>query len=164
MNRSIDPARLGEQLSQLGPGLAVTRGEYRFPAHCSVPDLDWNFMDHAHRRWVHGTYRDALRIYLHRDFSVSLTRVPLGPFKPLVLLTDVRLGPGEFYQMYCLFSLIYVHGVLRNSAEGTVFEWHIVSSRLLKFLHPFLNRKIWKLNHVQTAEDVPLRVRRAELR
>jgi nitrite reductase/ring-hydroxylating ferredoxin subunit len=82
----------------------------------------------------------------------------------MMLVTDIRLGPGLFYQIYTIFNLIYVHGVLRNHSKGTVFEWTIVSHRWLRFLHPLVSRRLTRLNKDQINEDVPIRIRRAELK
>ena len=43
-------------------------------------------------------------------------------------------------------------------------HWAIASHRLLRFLHPLLNRRLLRLNEIQNREDDEIRDRRVELR
>jgi hypothetical protein len=164
--RHIPPEQLQTTFEGLGPAIAVTTGVFEYPATCETRDLDWNHMDQHHRPCVHQTYRGAARLALGYQFALSLTRS--GPFGSFVQVTDVRLGPGLFYQGFSLFGLVYVHCVLENPRAAKVnvirVTWYIVSHRLLKFTHRVIDRRLRQLNEVQNREDGPIRLRRAELR
>lgn len=173
--RYIHPEDLKSSFRSLGPSLAVTSGHYEIKMPCEVRDCDWNQMDQLHRPTLHKTYQESLRVVTDRSFLLSLTHVGLGGIKFFILVTDIRLGPGLFYQAYSLFNLFYIHCIVRttplseqermngNLAVSTS-DWHIVSHRWLKFLHGPLNRKLYRLNEVQNRQDTAVRIRRAELR
>lgn len=173
--RYIRPEDLKSSFKTLNPSLAVTTGHYEIKARCEVRDLDWNHMDQLHRPALHKTYQESLRLVTGRSFELSLTRVSLGGFKFFILVTNIQLGPGLFYQTYSLFNLFYIHCIIqmtplseRDRKNGDVSllssEWHIVSHRWLKFLHAPLNRRLYRINEVQNKDDTPVRIRRADLR
>lgn len=165
---ALPPEKLLENLKTFGRGSAVTSGHFETMGGCSVEDLDWNHMDQLHRPYIHRTYKDSLRLVRNAEMALSLTNVQAAGLRWPVLVTDVRLGPGLFYQSYTLLGLIYVHTVIRMIPRGEValqtVDWHIVSHPWLKFLHGPLSRRLDKLNAVQNAEDVPIRECRRELR
>ena len=173
--RYISPENLVSSFQTLGRSTAVTSGHYEIKVPCEVRDADWNHMDQLHRTAVHRTYQESLRLVTARSFQLSLTSVGLRGFKFFILVTDIQLGPGLFYQAFSLFNLFYVHSIIRmiplseqeeNNGNMTLqmIDWHIVSSRWFKFLHGPLSRRLYRLNDVQNKEDVPVRIRRAELR
>ncbi len=130
---------LGENL---GEKTAITSGFYEFPLHCEIRDLDWNHLDQGHRPWIHKTYRQSLRLSTGKQFATSLTKMSLLGIPFYVLVSDVQLAPGLFFQGYTLFSLIYIHTVIRADEEKVRVEWQIVSPRFFKFLHGYLNRRL----------------------
>lgn len=171
----IGPENLDSSFKTLGPSLAITTGHYEIKAPCEVRDIDWNHMDQLHRPSIHKTYLESLRLVTGRSFQLSLTRIPVGWFKFLVLVTDIQLGPGLFYQGFSLFNLLYVHHVIRMIpiSEGErvdenitlhAIDWYIISHPFFKFLHGPVSRRLYRINDIQNREDVPVRIRRAELR
>ena len=146
--------------------MAVTRGSYKVLTPVSVADMDWNHMDPHHREHVHRTYGNSLRICTGADFQLSLTKYGRWPL--LLPVIDVRVAPGLFYQCVSVFSLVTLLSVIRSvdTREGTAhsIDWYIVSKSVWKFLHPWLNRRMERLNRTQNAEDDPVRLRRLELR
>ena len=166
MNEKIFTSKeeLENKLLSISNRLVMTKGEYRFPPHCSVEDLDWNHMDWAHRPTIHNTYNNSVRLHAEPNFALSVTNQKFLGLNVFVQVSDVKIKTGFFYQCYTVLGLIYIHGVLENSSETTCFSWYILSPWWLKPLHGVLSRKLYNLNHVQIAEDVPLRKRRKELR
>ena len=165
--RFVEPEQLISQFRSLGPSVAVTEGVFELDNPCPVEDMDWNHLDQLHRPCIHRTYQRSCRMVVGRSFAVSLTR--LGRFGFWVVMTDVRLGPGFFYQMFSLFNLMYVHTVIRQEPlpgdrSRIRVQWFIVSNRLFRFLHPVIDRRLQRLNRVQNEEDLPIRDRRAALR
>lgn len=165
-NIFIDPEDLERQLNQLDDAMTVTHGSYQTLSPGLTTDLDWNHMDPNHRQYIHRTYGKSLRICTGADFQISLTKY--GDWPLLLPVADVRLRPGLFYQCFSVFSLATVIAVLRtaehNGGAAQRIDWYIVSKRIWKFLHPWLNRKMAQLNRIQNAEDEPIRNRRFGLR
>lgn len=165
--RAPSESTLERQFRGLGAGAAVTRGRYSLEGDASVEDLDWNHMDQEHRPFIHDTYHHAVRIASGQDFAVSVTRLGRTPF--LAQVSDIRLGPGRFYQSVSMLGIIIVHSTITMVPldDGRVrqdIEWLIVSRPLFRFLHGWLNRRMYRLNAVQNEEDIPVRNRRTELR
>lgn len=162
------PDKIKEGFKSLGGRVAVTSGHFETIAPCAVRDLDWNHMDQMHRPCLHRTYNESMRLVRTADLAVSLTKASAAGLPCLMLVTDVRLGPGLFYQFYTILGLIYVHTVIRMIPKGDEtlqsVDWHIASHPVLKFLHGILSRRLHRLNTVQNAEDAPVRERRRELR
>jgi nitrite reductase/ring-hydroxylating ferredoxin subunit len=162
--RFIAPEELRARLQGLSRSMRVTSGHYENRERNLVGDLEWNHMDQAHRPHVHNTYTEAVRISLTPKSAVSLNIVRLLGFPVFVLVTDQHLGPGLFYQCYSLFGVLYVHSVEHFQPEIIEVDWHIVSHWAFRWLHPWLNSRIKRLNVVQTDEDEVIRRRREELR
>lgn len=162
----VDPEALCERLESLDSGMAVTHGYYACQSHASVRDLDWNHMDPHHRYYVHGTYGQALRLCTGPDYQISITKY--GSWPIFVVMSDIRLAPGLFYQCFSFFNIVTIVSVIRSvEHEGGTqqrVDWYIASKRLWKFLHPWLSRKMERLNRLQNAEDDPIRLRRFQLR
>lgn len=146
--------------------MTVTHGFYELKCRTAVNDLDWNHMDPHHRPYIHRTYGNATRIACGRNFQLSLTNYASSPL--FVVVTDVRLTPGLFYQCFSVFNLLFVISVIRAVPDGDGsqlrIDWYIVSRPFWSFMHRFLDRKMKRLNIVQNAEDAPIRRRRRELR
>jgi hypothetical protein len=165
-NLFIDPDELGQRLQTIDSGMVVTHGHYETSSPGSVADLEWNHMDPNHRQYIHNTYGKSLRLCTGADYQVSITKYGNWPlFIPVI---DVRIRPGLFYQCISVLGLATVIAVLRTlPAAGRAdqrIDWYIVSKRIWRFLHPWLNAKMAKLNRVQNAEDEPVRQRRADLK
>ncbi len=165
--RTHSESVLERQFCSLGTGAAVTRGHYELDGDVSVADLDWNHMDQEHRPYIHDTYHESVRIASARDFALSVTRLGRLPF--LAQVTDIRLGPGHFYQSVSLLGIAIVHSTIRmtpldNGKVRQDIDWMIVTHRLFRFVHGWLNRRMQRLNAVQNVEDIPVRDRRTELR
>jgi hypothetical protein len=162
----VPPEDLEVQLRGLGPNNAVTHGHYETESGADVRDLDWNHMDPHHRPHIHRTYQESVRLCAGRDFQVSITSYRNLPL--FVLVTDIRIRPGLFYQCFSVFNLVFVVSVIKadRQASGTRVrvDWYIVSNRLLKFVHGWLDRRLAQLNRVQNEEDAPIRERRRLLR
>ncbi|MGZ3727111.1 MAG: Rieske 2Fe-2S domain-containing protein [Pseudobdellovibrio sp.] len=159
----LEPELIEQNLLNLSKNQTLTSGEYNFGSHCSVNDLDWNHMDWNHRPHIHNTYGNSVRIYAEPNFSLSLTQIKFMGFRFFVQVSDVKLGKGSFYQCYTVLGLFYIHGILQNREVDTTFKWYILSHKFLKPIHSLLSKRLFNLNHVQIAEDVPLRTRRRDL-
>ena len=167
-----DPERLIESFKDLGPSEAITTGHYEVNSECDARDLDWNHMDQHHRTYVHNLYGATIRLVRAQNFALTLTQIPFLGFPLMVLISDVRLRPGLFYQAFNLLNLVHVHVVIRSlerivSGQKRGFrtvDWYIVSHQFFKFLHGWINRKLSKINHIQNPEDFPLQEKRAALR
>ncbi len=171
--RCIEPDKLVASLrDNLGKNMAITSGRYEYDCVCSARDLAWNHMDHHHRPPIHNTYQEAVRFALGNDFTISVTKLRLLGIPFLVTVSEVRFGPGAFYQSMTLLGVFYVHIIItvlsRPTPEGekskVIADWHIASHRLFKLFHGILSRKLERLGRVQTEEDSGIRDRRAELR
>lgn len=162
----IEPDALEEAFKRLAGRFAVSRFRQESRGKGVLRDFEWNHMDQAHRPCVHGTYAESMRLAKDRSFAVSLTKI--NRFRLYVQVTDVRLGPGLFYQSYTLFGLIFVHVVIRMAQENewvrTTDEWYVVSHPLLKFVHGFLGSTFIRKNTRVICEDDAVRDRRHELR
>jgi hypothetical protein len=157
---------LTKSIESMCSGLSVTEGHFTFSVPGELTDMEWNHMDQMHRPYIHHTYEEALRIAVGENFAVSLTR--WGRWPLFITVTDVRVSEGVYYQCMTLAGLLYVHLVIDMKAVGdsveTVITWRIASHQLLKFLHPILSRKFFKLNTRLQVEDNQIRVRRRALR
>lgn len=160
------PEELEEKLASVDAGMAVTRGTYAGQSRASVQDLDWNHMDPHHRPYIHRTYGKSLRLCSGSDYQVSNTKYGRWPL--FLTVVDTRLGPGLFYQCLSVLGIATIISVIRAFPQSTgsslQVDWYIVSKRLWKIFHPWLSRKLERLNREQNAEDEPIRNRRADLR
>lgn len=156
--------RIDDALGRLIPNVRITKGHYSCPARAELRDLVWNHMDQNHRPYIHRTYGDAMRMHIGAEAAFSLTR--LGPF--VVPVFDGYHKDNGFYQVVCLFGLVVIVNFIeaRATEQGTHMDvdWAIASHRLLRFLHPVLDRRLRRLNDVQNAEDEGIRDRRVALR
>ncbi len=179
MNSFFDPAlleaggvafiredKVDEALRLLIPNAHITKGSFTCPGYSEPRDLLWNHMDQMHRPYIHRTYNEAARISIGRRTAFSLTR--FGRWPAVIPVFDGHFRENGFYQILCLFGLIVVVNVIECKTEDaqTRMEigWAIASHRLLRFLHPWLHRRLIRLNIVQNAEDEEIRKRRTELR
>lgn len=166
----IKPENLEESLRGLGPSFAITRGHWERHNDCEARDLAWNHIDQFHRTPIHGTYSKAVRFFRSRNSAASLTVVPfpLFRFPLLVTVNDIQLGEGLYYQTFTLFNLLHVHMINRIIPQGLKsleeLDWFVVSHRLFKFLHAPVTRRFAKIMQFQSEQDVPIRIRRADLR
>ena len=98
--------------------------------------------------------------------AFSLTR--FGNWPVVIPVFDGHYKENGFFQVMSLFGLIVVVCTIEcNEAAGSTqmeIDWAIASHRLLRFLHPLLNRRLQRLNDVQNREDDQMRDRRIELR
>ncbi|HTL48860.1 MAG TPA: Rieske (2Fe-2S) protein [Verrucomicrobiae bacterium] len=173
MNPDIDftkPDDLEGAFKALGRNVAVSRGHWERDNDCEARDLAWNHIDQMHRQHIHGTYTDALRFFRSRSNAVSLTRMrmPLLGIPLWVVVNDIQLGEGLYYQTFTLFNLLHVHMINKISPRANKsreeLDWFVVSHKLLKFLHAPLTKRFSGIMQLQSGEDVPIRVRRAALR
>jgi hypothetical protein len=157
---------IDKALARLIPKAHVTKGRYSYPARAELRDLVWNHMDQNHRPFIHRTYDDAMRVHIGEEASFSLTR--FGNWPLVIPVFDGYYKDNGFYQVICLFGLVVIVNFIEARAVGEATEmqidWAIASHRLLRFLHPLLDRRLRRLNEVQNAEDEVMRDRRIELR
>jgi hypothetical protein len=158
--------KIDDALRLLIPAAHITKGSFSCPGGAEQRDLLWNHMDQNHRPHIHRTYGEAMRLHIGARAAVSLTR--FGRWPVVIPVFDGHHKDNGFYQVLCLFGLIVVVNVIESNvtAEGTRMDihWAIASHRMLRFLHPLLDRRLRRLNVVQNAEDDPIRRRRVELR
>lgn len=167
MMRSLDKDYLSKAIKDFCKGTSVSSGKFSCEAPGSVKDLEWNHMDQSHRPYIHSTYNDELRISIGENFANSLTKWGNWPF--FLNVMDVRVKDGQYYQTFTIGGLIYVHtviemGYINESKSSLEINWHISSHWILKPIHKFLNRKIYKLNIRLQEEDYVIRDQRYKLR
>jgi len=162
----IREGQIDEALGRLIPKVHITKGSFTCPASAELRDLVWNHMDQNHRPFIHGTYGDAMRIHIGKESAFSLTR--FGKWPVIVPVFDGYHKDNGFYQIVCLFGLIVMVMFIEARPEGREtqmqIDWAIASHRLLRFMHPLLDRKLRRLNDLQNAEDGVIRDRRVALR
>lgn len=162
----IPPEKLHETLAAFDRRNAVTHGVFEFRLENTLADMEWNHMDQLHRPFIHHTYQENIRIASGRDYALSLTR--WGKWPLLILVTDMRLAPGLFYQSFVLAGLVHVHNVIALTETGDEvllkLDWYIHSHRFLKPLHFLLDRKFHRLNARLQEEDAQVRNQRFALR
>lgn len=158
--------KVDQALAQLIPGVRITKGSFSCPGIAELRDLVWNHMDQNHRPLIHRTYGEAVRVFIGERAALSLTR--FGRWPVVIPVFDGHYKDNGFYQILCLFGLIVVVVIIETNADasGTRMDvhWAIASHRLLRFLHPILDRRLRRLNDVQNREDETIRHRRVELR
>jgi hypothetical protein len=162
----IREGKVDEALGRLIPRAHVTKGRYSSLTRSEQRDLVWNHMDQNHRPLIHRTYGEAMRVAISERSAFSLTR--FGGWPAVIPVFDGYHKDNGFYQVLCLFGLIVIVNVIECNAteQGTRMDisWTIASHRLLRFLHPMLDRRLHRLNVVQNAEDAEIRERRVALR
>lgn len=163
----LTPDNLWEKLNHFTQGMSVTKGEFELIIeNCTMEDIEWNHMDQLHRPTIHNTYDKGIRIAAGNNFAVSLTQWGKWPF--LITVSDVYVAKGLFYQSLTIAGIVFVHSIISMEAIGDNIklkdEWYIASHKLFRFLHGFLNKKLYKLNKRLQIEDEPIRQGRFELR
>jgi hypothetical protein len=162
----ISEDEIDKALGRLIPKVHITKGSYSCPARAELRDLVWNHMDQNHRPFIHRTYGDAMRVHIGEEAAFSLTR--FGNWPLVVPVFDGYYKENGFYQVICLFGLVVIVNFIEARAVGETtrmqIDWAIASHRLLRFLHPALDRRLRRLNDVQNAEDGVMRDRRVALR
>jgi hypothetical protein len=153
-------------LARLIPKAHITKGRYTWPARAELRDLVWNHMDQNHRPYIHRTYGDAMRLHIGAESAFSLTR--FGNWPLVVPVFDGYYKDNGFYQVLCLFGLFVIVIFIEACDDGErrymQIDWAIASHRLLRLLHPMLDRRLRRLNDVQNDEDETIRNRRIALR
>jgi hypothetical protein len=158
----VPPDDLKARLQALGDGMTVTSGSFALKTTASPLDLNWNHMDPHHRPYVHRTYGNSLRLCTGDDFQFSVTK--FGPWPIFIQVADACVRPGLFYQCFSLFNVVIIVCVISTGEHGAQIDWHIASPRVWRFLHPYLSRRLERLNRVQGLEDESIRQRRTDLR
>lgn len=162
----LDPGKIDEALRRLMPNAYLSKGSYSYPSRAPLCDLVWNHMDQNHRPLIHNTYEEAARVFIDRHASFSLTR--FGKWPVAIPVFDGYFRENGFYQVMVLFGLVVVVCLVECKAgeNGTSMEisWTTASHWLLRFVHPYLNRRIRLLNEEQNRDDDPIRDQRVALR
>lgn len=158
--------KVDEALARLIPNVRITKGSFSCPGHAEPRDLVWNHMDQNHRPLIHRTYGEAMRVFIGDRGAFTLTRFANWPV--VIPVFDGHFRENGFYQVLCIFGLLVIVNVIEchETPTGTRMDvsWAIASHRLLRFLHPLLDRRLRRLNAVQNDEDEVVRRRRTELR
>lgn len=165
----LTPDQLFEKMKTFTKNMAVTRDKFELVVpKCTLEDIEWNHMDQRHRFSVHRTYEKSIRIATGKKYAVSLTQWGKWPF--FITVSDVYVSKGLFYQTLTLAGAIVLHSIVSmeedkaNNSVKLIDEWFIASHKIFKFLHPFLSKKLHKLNARLQVEDEPLRQDRFDLR
>lgn len=162
----IKPETLENKYLHFAPHLAVTKGSFTIDVPNFLTDMEWNHMDQFHRRYIHRTYEESLRIAVGKNFAISLTRWKRIPL--FITVSDIRIKPGLYYQVMTIAGLIVAHLIIsmeeHNEIVNLKIEWFITSHKWLKFLHKPLSKKFYKLNTRLQQEDHQIRVQRYQLR
>jgi nitrite reductase/ring-hydroxylating ferredoxin subunit len=167
MLKYLSPENLYLQIKEFTKGLAVTRGSFELLIeHCTLEDVEWNHMDQLHRPTIHNTYEKNIRVAFGTDFAISLTQWGRWPF--FITVSDSYIEKGLFYQSLTLAGVIFLHSIISmeqiNDNVKLKDEWFIASHRFFRFIHPFLNKKLYKLNQRLQKEDEQIRQGRFKLR
>ncbi len=165
----ISPEHLRASFDRLGGKKSVTQGQFEGVYECNARDSEWNHLDQLHRPYIHRTYQQALRIVRTCESALSLTTVKFAGIPFLVLVSDVQLKQGVYYQSFTLLGLIYVHIMIEKIPEGIArsrlrVNWYIVSNPWFKFLHAYIDRAYRGLSIQQNEEDKAVLLRREEIR
>ena len=165
--RYLTPENLYSQICHFTSGMSVTRDAFELTVdNCTLEDFEWNHMDQQHRPSVHNTYEKGIRIALGEDFAISLTQ--WKPWPLFITVTDVYVARGLFYQSLTLAGIIFMHSIISMEQIGDSVklkdEWFIASTRLFKFLHKPISKKLHKLNARLQDEDAQIRHGRFALR
>lgn len=163
----LTPDNLYEQLKHFTAGMAVTKGSFELTVDkCLIQDIEWNHMDQMHRYSIHRTYEKGVRIATGSQFAVSLTQWGRWPF--LITVSDVYVAKGLFYQSLTIAGVLFIHSIISMEQVGESVklkdEWYIASNKLFKWIHPFLSKKLYKLNKRLQDEDEPVRQGRYHVR
>lgn len=162
----VRPEDIPGQLKNLLPGGSVTHGHFEITYDGALPDMEWGVFDLLHRNYVHHTYPNFISAIASKDVSVLVT-----PWKGLPVFFQVataKLEPGLFYQFFTVLAVMQCHQMCRMIDEGDrtrlVMDWYLASHWVFKPLQWLFNWRLAKLQSEQNAEDIPLRLRRLELR
>jgi hypothetical protein len=164
----VSPDDLHQQIQTFTKGMAVTRSCFEFVIpRCTQQDLSWNHMDQLHRHSVHNTYEKGMRIALGKDFALSLTQWSKWPL--FITVSDVRLAENLFYQSMTIAGVIFLHSIISfeemgNNTMKLKNEWFIGSHKMFRFMHKFLDKKLFTLNERLQHEDAQIRNGRFDLR
>lgn len=163
----LTPDRLHYEIENFTKGMAVTKGLFElFVDKCTIEDFEWNHMDQHHRLPIHSTYEKGIRIALGKDFAISLTQFSKWPI--FITVSDVYVAKGLFYQSLVIGGVLFVHNIIsvKEVENGILLrvDWYIASKRWFKFLHKFLDKKLYKLNARLQEEDAQIRHGRYNLR
>ena len=165
-----DPEQFLTSLKSLhGRKVAVTQGKIAPRLEdCEARDAEWNHMDQLHRPHVHKTYLNSLRLARGHAFALSFTMFKAAGIPFLVLVSDVRVREGLYYQVFTFFNILHVHIFIEMAPQGgqstTTVQWYIVSHPIFKLMHGFISRRYRRLATVQGEQDRPILTRRTELR
>jgi hypothetical protein len=165
----LSPDDLFTKINQFTTGMSVTRGKFDYVVNdCILEDLEWNQMDQMHRHSIHKTYEKNIRIACGPDYAVSLTQWSRWPL--FITVSDMYIDKGLFYQSMTIAGIIYLHSIISmekieetNNIKLTI-EWFIASHKIFKFMHKFLNKKLYTLNTRLQEEDAQIRHGRFALR
>lgn len=159
--------KVDDYLRVLVPNSHLSKGQYTYTTSSEPRDLSWNHMDQSHRPFIHKTYEDAMRVFIQKSATFSLTRFGNWPF--VIPVFDGSHKENGFYQIISVFGLFVIVSVIESNQDvsGRVkfsSSWTIVSHRIFRCLHAALNRRLFRLNQVQSQEDSPIREQRVERR
>lgn len=166
-SRFVFPQQLDEIVRKDHPGMVATSGEYIAPHTYEPVDIEWNHLDHNHRPFIHNTYKDSITLSVQETIAHRLSSVKAVtwlPFRAILLVAEVVLGSGRFYQGMTLWGFFYIHIFIEVRKTNILIEWRILSSKWLKWFHPYISNRLKRLNQIQNAEDEPIRKRRDDLR
>ena len=143
--------------------VAESNGNY-FPE-----DSDWNYRDIPHSKFIHKNLT-SVKAYSSKDTYGGINVVKL-PFVHLSIpLMAISYEQSKFNQMY--FSTIGPYILLVNTVSKKIKEnetnvktsYALGSKGVFNYFHKFLSKLILKNYKKLMSEDVPMRLRRGELR
>lgn len=143
--------------------VAESNGNY-FPE-----DSDWNYRDIPHSKYVHKNLT-SIKAYSSKDIYGGINIIQL-PFVNLSIPTvAIIYEQSKFNQMY--FSTIGPYILIVNTVSKKIKEnetnvktsYALGSKGIFNYFHKFLSKLILKNYKQLMSEDVPMRLRRGELR
>jgi len=148
---------------------AITETSVSATGEYLVEDVLWNYQDARHTDVVHTgvmcnapffvTRNSLCTLLVMKNFGLPVPIVLVQYFKdPSALYTIQSLGFG-----FLLRSVIHMTQETETTTHITI-DYHVISHRVLKWLHPIIVRMLKKNFERLLQEDEPMRLRKMELR
>ena len=162
MNFSVDSMLngLAEQ------GMCFTSSEQRTTGEYDSADAEWNYKDVPHLKEAHEN-AEAINGALSKSSASSIFIQKVGPIRIPLSVCVYSPGPNSISYFTSIGPFVLVISsswkTLLTSTTVTT-RYHLGSTRFFKPFHFFIHKILEKNYKVLMNVDVPMRVRRGELR
>ena len=130
-------------------------------------DSTWNYLDIPHSQYVHDQI-DSNYTAVDDGYASMIAFLKLGGLKiPLTITNYSRTPHSMTYYMTWLFFVLVVETEaeeIQPNLTRVTTNYHIGSTALLKFVHPFIRWTLEKNYKALMLTDIPVRERRGQLR